>query len=117
MVKPKFFRPWTTEQTLLLPPSPVDWLLENHLVFFLLILAAELDLEAIHAVYRQKDPRGEKADEPSEDGRAVALRLLRGAAELPQDRKWPDGKTRPSVCRPEISSQITAGSVISAGVT
>ena len=64
MVKPKSFRPWNPEQTLLLPPSPVDWLPENHLVFFLLDLAAELDLEAIHAVYRQKDPRGEKAYEP-----------------------------------------------------
>jgi len=40
----KTFRPWNPEQTLLLPPSPVDWLPENHLVFFLLDLAAELDL-------------------------------------------------------------------------
>ena len=64
MVKPKSFRPWNPEQTLLLPPSPVDWLPENHLVFFLLDLAAELDLEAIHSYYRQKDPRGEKAYEP-----------------------------------------------------
>ena len=64
MVKPKSFRPWNPEQTLLLPPSPVDWLPENHLVFFLLDLAAELDLEEIHAVYRLKDPRGEKAYEP-----------------------------------------------------
>ena len=48
MVKPKSFRPWNPEQTLLLlPPSPVDWLPENHLVFFLFDLAAELDLEAI----------------------------------------------------------------------
>ena len=64
MVKPKSFRPWNPEQTLLLPPSPVEWLPENHLVFFLLDLAGELDLEEIHAVYRQKDPRGEKAYEP-----------------------------------------------------
>jgi hypothetical protein len=47
-------------QTLLLPPSPVDWLPENHLVFFLLDLAAELDFDEIYALYRQKDPRGEK---------------------------------------------------------
>lgn len=52
------------EQTLLLPPSPVEWLPENHLLFFLLDLAAELDLDAIYAVYRQKDPRGEKAYDP-----------------------------------------------------
>ena len=30
------------------PPSPVEWLPENHLVFFLLDLAAELDLDEIH---------------------------------------------------------------------
>jgi hypothetical protein len=49
---------------LLLPPSPVDWLPENHMVFFLLDLAAELDLEESYAVYRQKDPRWEKAYDP-----------------------------------------------------
>jgi transposase len=51
-------------QTLLLPPSPVDWLPENHLVFFLLDLAAELDFDEIYALYRQKDPRGEKPYDP-----------------------------------------------------
>jgi hypothetical protein len=61
MVKPKSFLPWNPEQTLLLPPSPMDWLPENHLVFFLLDLAAVLDLEEIYAVYREKNPRGEKA--------------------------------------------------------
>ncbi len=33
-------------------------------MFFFLDLASELDLEEIHAVYRQKDPRGEKAYDP-----------------------------------------------------
>lgn len=64
MVKPTSFRPWNPEGTLLFQPSPVDWLPENHLVFFLLDLVSEVDLEAIHAVYRQKDPRGEKAYDP-----------------------------------------------------
>jgi len=57
----KTFRPWNPEQTLLLPPSPLDWLPENHLVFMLLDLAAVLDLGEIHVCYRQKHPRGEKA--------------------------------------------------------
>ncbi len=61
MSKPKTFRPWIPEQTLLLPPSPVEWLPANHLVFFLLDLAAELDLSAIYAV---RDPSGVKAYEP-----------------------------------------------------
>ncbi|MFZ9753697.1 MAG: hypothetical protein ACO3B3_09110, partial [Cyanobium sp.] len=30
----KTFRPWNPEQTLLLPPSPVEWLPEHHQVFF-----------------------------------------------------------------------------------
>jgi transposase len=53
-----------TRADALLPPSQEDWLPENYLSFLLLDLAAELDLEAIHAVYWQKDPRGEKACDP-----------------------------------------------------
>jgi hypothetical protein len=36
----------------------VEWLPANHLVFFLLDMAAELDLSAIYAVYEARDPRG-----------------------------------------------------------
>jgi len=96
MVKPKSFRPWNPEQTLLLPPSPVDWLPENHLVFFLLDLATELDLEEIHAVYRQKDPRGEKAYDPR---MMVVLLLYAYCVGLPSSRKiekacWEDAAFR-----------------------
>ena len=96
MVKPKSFRPWNPEQTLLLPPSPVDWLPENHLVFFLLDLAGELDHEEIHAVYRQKDPRGEKAYEPR---MMVVLLLYAYCVGLPSSRKiekacWEDAAFR-----------------------
>jgi transposase len=92
--KPKSFRSCNPEQTLLFPPSPVEWLPENHLVFFLLDLAAELDLEAIHAVYRQKDPRGEKAYDPR---MIVVLLLYAYCVGLPSSRR-PAGKTRRSVC-------------------
>jgi transposase len=96
MVKPKSFRPWNPEQTLLLPPSPVDWLPSNHLVFFLLDLASELDLEDIHAVYRQKDPRGEKAYEPR---MMVVLLLYAYCVGLPSSRTiekacWEDAAFR-----------------------
>ena len=96
MVKPKSFRPWNPEQTLLLPPSPVDWLPENHLVFFLLDLAGELDLEEIHAIYRQKDPRGEKAYEPR---MMVVLLLYAYCVGLPSSHKiekacWEDAAFR-----------------------
>ena len=49
MAKPKTFRPWVPEQTLLLPPSPVDWLPADHLVFFMLELPNELDFERTSA--------------------------------------------------------------------
>ena len=92
----KTFRPWNPEQTLLLPPSPVDWLPENHLVFFLLDLAAELDFGEIHAYYRQKDPRGEKAYDPQ---MMVVLLLYAYCVGLPSSRKiekacWEDAAFR-----------------------
>ncbi|SBO44725.1 IS1182 family transposase [Cyanobium sp. NIES-981] len=96
MVKPKSFRPWNPEQTLLFPPSPVEWLPENHLVFFLLDLAIELDLEAIHSHYRQKDPRGEKAYDPR---MMVVLLLYAYCVGLPSSRRiekacWEDAAFR-----------------------
>ena len=96
MVKPKSFRAWNPEQTLLLPPSPVDWLPQGHLVFFLLDLASELDLEEIYAVYRQKDPRGEKAYDPR---MMVVLLLYAYCVGLPSSRKiekacWEDAAFR-----------------------
>jgi transposase len=50
----------------------VDWLPQILLVFFLLDLAAELDLSEIHAYYGRKDPRGEKGFDP----RMLSLFLL-----------------------------------------
>jgi len=96
MVKPKSFRPWNPEQTLLLPPSPVAWLPQDHLVFFLLDLASELDLEQIYAVYRQKDPRGEKAYDPR---MMVVLLLYAYCVGMPSSRKiqkacWEDAAFR-----------------------
>jgi transposase len=96
MVKPKSFRAWNPEQTLLLPPSPVDWLPQGHLVFFLLDLASELDLEEIYAVYRQKDPRGEKAYDPR---MMVVLLLYAYCVGMPSSRKiekacWEDAAFR-----------------------
>ena len=44
MQKPKSFRPWQPDQTTLLPPSPREWLAEDHQVYFLLDLAEELHL-------------------------------------------------------------------------
>ncbi len=96
MNKPKSFRPLNPEQTLLLPPSPMDWLPEHHLVFFLLDLAGELDLSVIYAVYQQRDPRGVKAYEPR---MMVVLLLYAYCVGLPSSRKiekacWEDAAFR-----------------------
>ena len=58
------FRPWQPEQTTLLPPSPREWLSEDHQVYFLLDLVDELDLSAILIPAQAKDPRGEKGFDP-----------------------------------------------------
>ncbi|QPN71312.1 transposase [Synechococcus sp. CBW1108] len=60
----KTFRSWQPEQTTLLPPSPREWLSEDHQVYFLLDLVDELDLSAILIPAQAKDPRGEKGFDP-----------------------------------------------------
>jgi len=47
MQKRKTLRPWQPGQTTLLPPSPREWLSEDHQVYFLLDLVDELDLSEI----------------------------------------------------------------------
>jgi len=72
MQKPKSFRPWQPDQTTLLPPSPREWLAEDHQVYFLLDLVEELDLSEILIPAQAKDPRGEKGFDP----RMMTLLLL-----------------------------------------
>jgi len=72
MQKPKTFRPWQPEQTSLLPPSPSDWLSDDHQVYFLLDLVDELDLSQVLIPAQSKDPRGEKGFDP----RMMTLLLL-----------------------------------------
>ncbi|MBM5796658.1 MAG: transposase [Cyanobacteria bacterium K_Offshore_0m_m2_072] len=64
MQKPKSFRPWQPDQTTLLPPSPREWLADDHQVYFLLDLVDELDLSEILIPAQAKDPRGEKGFDP-----------------------------------------------------
>ena len=72
MQKPKSFRPWQPDQSTLLPPSPREWLAEDHQVYFLLDLVDELDLSQILIPAQSKDPRGEKGFDP----RMMTLLLL-----------------------------------------
>ena len=45
------FREWSPDQGWLFPPSPQDWLPENHLVYFLLDVSAEINLSSITSKY------------------------------------------------------------------
>ena len=47
----KRFRDYDPEQPYLLPPAPIDWLPEGHLVFFIHELMDHLDLSSIYADY------------------------------------------------------------------
>ena len=51
----KTYRPYLPEQDFLLPPSPRDWLPEDHLAYFVSDLIDQLDLSAITSVYEDEE--------------------------------------------------------------
>jgi transposase len=61
----KHYKPWTPTQSYLLPPSPMDWLPEGHLVYFLLDVVGQLDLRELKERQEGKDPRGTRAYHPA----------------------------------------------------
>ena len=60
----KSYRPWSPTQSFLLPPSPLEWLPEGHLAYFVLEVAQALDLAAIEDAIQEKDGRGERPYPP-----------------------------------------------------
>lgn len=60
----KTYRPYAPEQSYLLPPSPNEWLPEDHLAYFVLELVEDLDLKAIEGPLQRKDARGERPFSP-----------------------------------------------------
>lgn len=61
----KRYRSWTPDQSFLFPPSPQDWLPDDHLVYFVLDLVEVLDLSSIDGALQRKDPRGERPYNPA----------------------------------------------------
>jgi transposase len=51
------FREWQPDASWLFPPSPRDWLPEDHLVYFLLDVTAQIDISPIVDDYSGKDGR------------------------------------------------------------
>lgn len=72
---PTTFRPYIPEQSLLLPPSPREWLPEGHLAYFLSDTVDALDLKAFYAPY-EGDGRRNSPYEP----RMMVKLLLYGYA-------------------------------------
>lgn len=62
---PKSYKPWTPTQSYLLPPSPLEWLPQGHLAYFILDLVGQLDLTAIEGRIAERDPRGERPYAPA----------------------------------------------------
>jgi transposase len=60
----KSYKTWTPTQPYLLPPSPLEWLPEGHLVYFMLDVVEELDLSPIEDTYQAKDRRGTRPYAP-----------------------------------------------------
>src|ERR1700726_1099947 len=61
---PTSFRPYAPDQSLLLPPSPRDWLPEGHLAYFISETVDTLDLSAFYAPY-EGDGRRNQPFEPA----------------------------------------------------
>jgi transposase len=79
----KTFRPWQPRQTYLLPPSPQEWLPQDHLAYFILDTVGELDLSAITAEY-EKELRGYPPHHPV---MMTALLLYAYCVGVPSSRK------------------------------
>jgi transposase len=84
----KSYRAWNPAQSFLLPPSPLDWLPEGHLAYFVLELVETIDLSAINTAIQEKDPRGERPYPPA---LMVALLLYGYATGVFSSRKIAQG--------------------------
>ena len=72
----KQYRPWRPEQPFLLPPSPMEWLPQGHLAYFILEVVAELNLGGLEEKIQRKDWRGTRPYSP----RMMTALLLYGYA-------------------------------------
>ena len=60
----KRYRDWDPKQGDLFPASPSDWLKDDHLVYFLLEVVGELDLDEIETEIQSRDARGTRPYSP-----------------------------------------------------
>jgi transposase len=79
----KTYRPYEPRQGFLLPPSPLDWLPDDHLARFVLDVVDELDLSTISGYY-EREVRGNPPHHPK---MMVALLLYGYSVGVPSSRK------------------------------
>jgi len=79
----KTYRRWEPRQSLLFPPSPLDWVPEGHLSRFILDVVELLDLSAVYAHYE----REERGYPPHHPQMMVALLLYAYCVGVPSSRK------------------------------
>jgi len=79
----KTFRPYAPRQSFLLPPSPLEWLPQDHLALFILDIVQQLDLSPIYAHY-ERELRGYPPHDPQ---MMVALLLYGYCIGVPSSRK------------------------------
>ena len=70
---PKGYRPYLPDQDFLLPPSPREWLPEDHLAYFVSDVVDQLDLSRMHSVYGE-----EQRGQPPYDPRMMTKLLVYG---------------------------------------
>lgn len=79
----KTYRQYEPRQSFLLPPSPLEWLPEGHLAYFVLDVIEQLDLKEITAYY-EREKRGYPPHHPR---MMVALLLYAYSVGVPSSRK------------------------------
>ena len=79
----KTYRPYQPTQSFLLPPSPLDWLPEDHLARFVLDTVGELDLSELLGYYE----REERGYPPHHPMMMVAILLYAYCVGVPSSRK------------------------------
>ncbi len=79
----KTFRPYTPRQSFLLPPSPLEWLPEGHLAYFILDVVSQLDLRKVLDPYE----REERGFPPHHPQMMLGLLLYGYCVGVPSSRK------------------------------
>lgn len=79
----KTFRPYSPRQSFLLPPSPMEWLPEGHLAYFILDIISQLDLSRILEPYE----REERGYPPHDPRMMLALLLYAYCVGVPSSRR------------------------------